>query len=88
MARLHFPSILNHDKKLISVIDCSYLYIHGSAQNVVHNVLMLITHLIKKNKNRTTMWAVIMTFGEEQYEMIWCIKEKDKGLDIKLCRPT
>ena len=55
---LHFPSNLNHEKKIVKYY-CNRLllpvppflfksiYLLGSALSVVHNVLMLITHLIK-----------------------------------------
>ena len=52
---MHFLSNLNHDKKLVSEIDCSCRYIiflnqcihlFGSALDVVHNMLTFITYLI------------------------------------------
>ena len=52
---MHFLSNLNHDKKLVSEIDWLLLSVHhffksmylfGSALNVVHNMLTIITYLI------------------------------------------
>ena len=51
---MHFLYDLNHDKKLVSEIDCSCryiiffksMYLFGSALNVVHNMLTFITYLM------------------------------------------
>ena len=81
---MHFLSNLNHDKKLVSEIDCScryiiffnqLMYLFGSALNVVHNMLTFIAYKKSELKNKPPY----VTYGKEQYEMICFKKKKTKA---------
>ena len=90
---MHFLSNLNHDKKLVSEIDCSCRYIIFLNQCIClaqHWTLYItcwrLSHIWYK-KSELKYKPPYVTFGEEQYEMIWCKKKKTKAY-VKWCRPT